>query len=51
MVRQKGKETPVDMHRPNDDRHQRFRTALALGRFVLWLGWLIWTLTGHDATR
>jgi hypothetical protein len=38
-------------HRPNEDRHQWMRTALALARFVLWLGWLVWTLTDRGATR
>ncbi|WP_310709199.1 hypothetical protein [Nonomuraea sp. 3-1Str] len=41
----------MEKHRPDNDRQQRLQNALALGRFILWLGWLIWTLTGHDATR
>ncbi|MEO3892181.1 hypothetical protein [Nonomuraea sp. B5E05] len=43
--------TPVGKHRLDDDRQQKVRTALALARFVLWLGWLVWTLTDRDATR
>ncbi|MFC6371115.1 hypothetical protein [Nonomuraea thailandensis] len=43
--------TLMGKHRLVNDRQQRRCTALALARFVLWLGWLVWTLVGRDATR
>ncbi|MBT2225112.1 hypothetical protein [Nonomuraea sp. NEAU-A123] len=44
--------TPVEeAPRPNRDRHQRLRTGLTVIKLVLWLGWLIWTSSDHDATH
>lgn len=33
------------------DRYGRITACLAAIRFVLWLGWLVWTSSDHDATR